>query len=169
MASGVSEQKILSGVAVRNDCSFMVRRIHVYWPGVTIRRWMSRWGGVAGAVVVCRWFFPLRIDALSLLYVFFKAESGRPPTSEYRGWKGGGVCLLKMQMSRPCPRFSPLRISVWAFVFLTCTSWFCTLKLGVHCSVPGCAVSSSQTSSLHHILVNLRLKKQKHLRKAPGI
>lgn len=83
---------------------------------------------------------------------------------------GKGMYLLKMQMSRPCPRFSPLRISVLTFIFLTCTSWFCTLKLGSggHCSVPGFAVSPSQTNSFHHILVNMRLKKQKRLGKAPG-
>lgn len=68
-----------------------------------------------------------------------------------------GVCLLKMQISRLCPRFSRLNLIVGVCIFnqrlvilLHTEVWEALL------CVPGFAVSPNQTCSLHHSLVSRR-------------
>lgn len=79
-------RKLWVRVALGNEWSRMVRHPCLsvpYWPGIG-----ECGGSVPGAVVVCVWF-SLQINALSLRYVFLKAEGGRLPTWDYRGWGWG--------------------------------------------------------------------------------
>lgn len=49
--------------------------------------------GCTGCLLAeCAWFFPLQINALSLLYMLLRAEGGRLPTSEDSKVEVGGAC-----------------------------------------------------------------------------